>query len=167
MRWEIIKKAWALARQEFPKVSKLTLVPPARIGLVGSIPVYDGGEPEKPIGYISFKASKDGERIEVTAGKQTAEVKNKRSMSIRGGKIGFDVLIAKRIQHEAKKPKFKPYARVRVTYEGSKDFGECGKVIGHKPGPPTWYLVLVDGSSEPKWFREKALKLDEAGGVDE
>jgi len=68
---------------------------------------------------------------------------------------------------KVQKRKFEEHQRVRVNHPTARDYQECGRVIEIKGDPRSgyWYLVMVDGSSAPMWFPQKALGPDEAGIV--
>ena len=54
MRWEITKKAWALARRQFAGVKSLYVSMPIRFKMAGDIPVYDLSS-KNEIGSMSYK----------------------------------------------------------------------------------------------------------------
>lgn len=65
--------------------------------------------------------------------------------------------------------KFEEYDKVRVNAPLSMEHQECGQVLIVKGSYAEgyWYLVLVDGSSEPTWFPEESLAHIEAGKPEE
>lgn len=56
MRWEIIKQAWGMARQEFPDVECLFVDFPEKFMGFGDCSIYDLEKPEKPLGSIVYEA---------------------------------------------------------------------------------------------------------------
>lgn len=64
------------------------------------------------------------------------------------------------------KRKFEQSSKVRVVDPISSQYNECGSVMSFKMDRDDdleWYLVRVDGSSEPAWYREWQLAADMAG----
>lgn len=53
-RWEVVKKAWALARKRFPDVERVFVDTPRKFKGSGSCRVYDLSKPEAPIGSMSY-----------------------------------------------------------------------------------------------------------------
>lgn len=65
-----------------------------------------------------------------------------------------------------KKHKFNPGDRVRIVLDESTEYMECGEVVGRKQHEDKdWFLVLPDGSSNPRWFNGPALRPNMAGMV--
>jgi hypothetical protein len=61
---------------------------------------------------------------------------------------------------------FEDMEKVRVNNPSSMEHNEGGRVMHHKRMDGGFiYLVLVDGSSEPKWFAEKHLGKNTVGEV--
>jgi hypothetical protein len=54
MRWELVARAWSLARSKFPEVKRLYVDTPGRFGAVGTCKVLDLDAPGKPLGEISY-----------------------------------------------------------------------------------------------------------------
>ena len=55
MRWDIIKKAWKLARDNFPDAKNLFVEIPRRFRARGAIRVYDLAQSQEPIGELSYE----------------------------------------------------------------------------------------------------------------
>lgn len=237
MRWEVITKAWDLAKQSFPDVDRVFVLPPANFGDNGSCPVFDMDRPKEPIGFMSYRVVGLGERpvMQLSLGDKTAEIVIPRTKS-----ANFEVsftkaaaptgevdpaeamaryagtpldekameqmskfMVAKEQRQQkariyasevvqalkegiAEKEKmaavcgltkesigpisklneFKNFTRVRITQDDLPDYNECGKIIGKKRAQKaTWYLVLVDGSDDPRWFHQDAIAEVKAGKV--
>lgn len=62
MKWEILKKAWQLARSKFPKTQRLYVHPPRSFALKGSCQVVDLEKPEEVMASIDYEIGMDGQR---------------------------------------------------------------------------------------------------------
>lgn len=76
MRWEIIKKAWSLAAEKFPKAKRLFVDLPPKFRGFGECPVLDLEQPDKPLGKIIYEAKcEDGKPVlSLTVADTTAQV---------------------------------------------------------------------------------------------
>ena len=65
------------------------------------------------------------------------------------------------------KNRFDVNDKVRVIYETSMEYQECGRVLEVKGDNKDgyWYSVLVDGSGDPLWFPESSLDNDLSGVI--
>lgn len=60
MRWEIIKKAWAMAKDKFPDAKRLYVDLPDKFRGFGECSVIDLEDPTKPLGKIVYEAKCEG-----------------------------------------------------------------------------------------------------------
>jgi hypothetical protein len=64
MRWNIVKQAWSLAREKFPKAKRLFVELPDRFRGFGECAVLDLETPDKPLGKITYEAHcEDGKPV--------------------------------------------------------------------------------------------------------
>lgn len=75
----------------------------------------------------------------------------------------FNLKTAKR----PKKKEFKNFQKVRIVEPASMQLNEGGQVLDHKrkEGEEDFYLVIVDGSSEPSWYHEDQLEDNDIAGL--
>lgn len=77
MRWDILKKAWGLARSNFPDAQKLYVQIPSVFKSHGECKIYDLASPDKPLGAVSYQTvtSKGEPVLTMTLDKGQAEVR--------------------------------------------------------------------------------------------
>lgn len=245
MRWEVTKKAWAMAREKFPKIEKLFVDVPERFLAVGQCRVLDLSSPQKPLAIISYdvRPISGQPQVVLSMGGKTESVALPRFGSVgmdvstgfagtpgrtgsldawavmdryvdpgelaeqvaklaawhEGGMgktamtedsvakwmkgVGFPHEEAPLVCDELRalglsvapafnrrlakyvKP-FEVYDQVRIKMENSMEHNECGQILERKRDKgKRKYLVLVDGSSEPEWFFEDAIKPNMVGRI--
>jgi len=209
MRWDVIKKAWEMAREQFPSVRRLRVATPMVFARAGEVPILDLDSPGEPRGIIRYETESVGrkQRIRLALGSKEAEVPlaPARPQTFRVGSrvepwpSGLDPeMVRGRYGDEhaeklalflgeprgynlrlAAKPRrrFKENERVRICgmpmpMPGERalpsphalQYQELGQVVSSaRTKAGRFYLVLVDGSSEPQWFPEGAICPNLAG----
>lgn len=75
----------------------------------------------------------------------------------------FNLKTAKR----PKKKEFENFQKVRITEPKSMELNEGGQIIDHKRNEQEddFYLVIVDGSSVPSWYREDQIEKNDVSGA--
>jgi len=250
MRWEAIKQAWALARENFPEVKRLYVDLPHRFRDSGECSVFDLEEMEKPLGKIAYKmthidgkpvimmcinemtktaaatrsdtiefkvqtapltktafldskaivaqyqdSAELGEQIAyLVLGHETSPLYGKKvaAMARKSLKTWFvdnslplaalDATVAALDAHgvrvlaskdfnlkeaKIKRQKFEIYQKVRIIEPRSMEYQEGAQVVECQRDEEDndWYLVIVDGSSAPKWFHESQIGENEVGSI--
>jgi hypothetical protein len=76
----------------------------------------------------------------------------------------FNLRIAKR----PRKKEFENFQKVRVIDPRSMQLNEGGQVVEHKRNEEDedFYLVIVDGSEEPSWYKEDQIEKNEVAPQD-
>ena len=200
MRWEVIKRAWQMAKIRFPGIQSLYVQVPVVLAHKGYLPVFDLVDAKTPIGAIDYQvvSKGNGRNVRLALGSDSAEVRLAPSV-LQSFKIAVREepltrtpdpnLVRARYGKEAeeklailglvssvktaKKPskKFEDYERVRicglpavpdgmehVPNAGAMQYQEAGQVMTSARGRNgRFYLILVDGSSEPQWFHEEMV----------
>lgn len=75
----------------------------------------------------------------------------------------FNLRVAKR----PKKKEFENFQKVRIVEPASMQLNEGGQIVDHKRNEKEedFYLVIVDGSDEPSWYREDQIENNNVSGA--
>ena len=166
MRWEILKKAYALAKKSFPDAKSLFVDIPPKIGIEGSCTIYDLEKQDAPLGKAEYKTcfSAGSPYVSVTVSGNEDKVEIKKAASAEVTVNPVQHKLGQVSPEQKKKPQqgreFKDYEKVRVKDATSMEYQEAGQVLECKGSyrKGYWYLILVDGSSKPRWFAEDDLR---------
>ena len=143
MRWEIIKKAWQLANQKFPK-AKLYVDMPDRFTGSGECSIFDLEKPNDPLGKIVYQARcEDGKPVlsmKIDETEEKAELSKTAALQFK---------VASQIQDLAKKNTILA-SDIMAQYRDPAELGEqvAYLIVGHEDG----LGVRLDSNLVDEWI---------------
>jgi len=83
VRWNIVRKAWQLARDRFPDVRRLFVDVPSRLAPRGEMAIIDLDKPKEPLSRISFQVqpSSEGPSLLMSLGDEQSTISLPRGAS--------------------------------------------------------------------------------------
>ncbi len=157
MRWELVARAWSLAKSKFPEVKRLYVDIPGRFGATGSCNILDLDSPGKPLGAISYDVRQmDGQPRMILALDGSSD-------SVGLPKMGVQASVSTSVRTASNKISAELLAKRYPSPQELSAQLAC-LIVGHKDGIREASAGLTR-SSVGEWLRDKGFNQGLLDGV--
>lgn len=149
MRWDVIKQAWALAKEKFPDAKRLFVSLPDKFRGFGECSVVDLDKPDAPLGKITYEAKCESGRPVLS---MKLEEKSKEAALPKTGCLQMNLMVS---VGEFKPRSSIPSADIMAKFPDHKTLGEklAYLMIGHEDGIAKGAQSIHEGLIE-SWIGE-------------